>query len=90
LHQAVASGCLIVDHAEVEAVNVDAGSPVGARRIESLQVRLRSGKHVSVKAREIILCCGPIGSSVVLLRSDDLDDHIGASDIPIGGDFRPI
>jgi choline dehydrogenase-like flavoprotein len=87
LQQAAAAGCVIVDHAEVQAVHVDNGSPAGNRRVESLDVRLRGGRTVQVKAKEFILCCGPIASSVVLLRSEDLEDPIGANGIPVGQRF---
>ena len=87
LQQAVAAGCTIVDHAEVRAVNLAAGSGAGERRVESLTVRLRGGKEVTVNAGEFILSCGPIGSSVVLLRSGDLGEHIGQHQIPVGQRF---
>jgi len=87
LQQAVKHGCVIVDRAEVQAVNVEASSPAGGRRVDSIVVRLRSGKQVNVKAKEFILSCGPIGSSVVLLRSDALNDHINANAIPVGRRF---
>jgi len=86
LRQAVAAGCVIVDHAEVQAIR-SAGSAAGERRVESLDVRLRGGRVVNVKAKEFILACGPIGSSVVLLRSADLAGHISGNGIPAGRRF---
>lgn len=86
LQQAAAAGCVIVDHAEVQAVRVDgSGGGPGGRRVASLDVRLQGGRTVSVKGKEFILSCGPIGSSIVLLRSGDLHDPI--SGIPVGQRF---
>jgi choline dehydrogenase-like flavoprotein len=87
LRDAVAAGCVIVDHAEVQSVRLDTTSPEGSRRVQSLEVRLRGGKQVAVKGKEFILSCGPIGSSVVLLRSEDLEAHIGRNGIPVGRRF---
>ena len=87
LQQAVAAGCVIVDHAEVQSVSLDASTAAGLRRVESLEVRLRGGKQVTIKAKEFILSCGPIGSSVVLLRSRDLEEHISGNRIPVGRRF---
>jgi len=87
LRQAAAAGCVIVDHAEVQSVRLDNSSPQGSRRVQSLDVRLRGGKQVTVKGNEFILSCGPIGSSVVLLRSKDLESHIGGNGIPVGRRF---
>lgn len=78
---------MIVDHAEVQAIRVDAQSPADGRRVESLDVRLRGGRMVSVKAKEFVLACGPIGSSVALLKSDDLKEHLGRNQIPVGQRF---
>ena len=87
LRQAVAAGCVIVDHAEVQSIRLEASAAGGERRVESFVVRLRGGKQVTVKAREFILSCGPIGSSVVLLRSGDLGEHLGDHRIPVGQRF---
>jgi hypothetical protein len=87
LRQAAAAGCVIVDHAEVQALRVDQSSPAGGRRVDSVDVRLRGGRRVSVKGREFILSCGPIGSSVVLLKSGDMSDHLNGSRIPVGRRF---
>ena len=57
------------------------------RKVEAFEVRLRGGRKVAVKAKEFILSCGPIGSSVVLLRSGDLGDHLGSNHIPAGRRF---
>jgi choline dehydrogenase-like flavoprotein len=87
LQQAVAAGCVIVEHAEVQSVSLDGSAAGGGRRVDSLQVRLQGGKEVSVKGKEFILSCGPIGSSLVLLRSGDLAGQIGADRIPVGWRF---
>jgi choline dehydrogenase-like flavoprotein len=87
LRQAAAAGCVILDRAEVQAVRVNSASPDGQRRVTSLDVRLRGGNVVTVRANEFILSCGPIGSSVVLLQSGDLHDYLGANRIPVGQRF---
>ncbi len=88
LQQAVRSGCVIVDHAEVQSIRLDAGTSAGEpRRVASFEVRLRGGRQVAVNAREFILSCGPIGSSVVLLRSGDLHEHLQGNGIPVGRRF---
>jgi choline dehydrogenase-like flavoprotein len=68
-------------------VRLAANTSGGVRRVESLNVRLRGGKQVTVKGKEFILCCGPIGSSVVLLKSGDLNGHISGNGIPVGRRF---
>jgi choline dehydrogenase-like flavoprotein len=78
---------VIVEHAEVQSVSLDGSAAGGGRRVDSLQVRLQGGKEVSVKGKEFILSCGPIGSSLVLLRSGDLAGQIGADRIPVGRRF---
>jgi len=85
LQDAVANGCVIVDQAEVVGVNANSGA--GERRVESVAVRLRGGRVVRVQAKEFILSCGPIGSSVVLLKSEDLESHINENRIPVGQRF---
>jgi choline dehydrogenase-like flavoprotein len=87
LRQAAAAGCTIVDHAEVQGVRVDAKSPADGRRVDSLDVRLRGGRRISVKAKEFILSCGPIGSSVVLLKSDGVKADLERNRVPVGQRF---
>ena len=87
LRQAVEAGCVIVDGAEVQGVRIDPRSPAGARRVESLDVRLRGGRQISVKGKQYILACGPIGSSVVLLKSAGLKEHFDRNRIPVGRRF---
>jgi choline dehydrogenase len=87
LRQAAAAGCVIVDHAEVQGIRLAVGAAAGERRVESLDVRLRGGRTVAVKAKDFILSCGPIGSSVVLLRSGDLKEYLTMNRIPVGRRF---
>ena len=87
LPQAVAKGCVIVEHAEVQSIRVAPGPAGGERRVESLAVRLRGGKQVTVQATQFVLSCGPVGSSVVLLKSGDLAEHIDRHGIPVGHRF---
>jgi choline dehydrogenase-like flavoprotein len=87
LRQAAAAGCVIVDNAEVRALHPDANAGQGERRIDSLEVRLADGRTVAVRAKEFILSCGPIGSTVVLLNSGGLTPHFSANRIPVGNRF---
>jgi choline dehydrogenase-like flavoprotein len=87
LHQAVANDCTIVDRAELRDIHLAPGGGNGPRRVESVTVRLRDGREVAVKGKEFILSCGPVGSSIALLRSDDLREHIDANQIPVGRRF---
>lgn len=56
-------------------------------RVDGLEVRLRDGRTVTVRGREYILSCGPIGSSEVLLRTDALGPRIRNGDLPVGARF---
>ncbi|PWU03917.1 MAG: hypothetical protein C5B51_17910 [Terriglobia bacterium] len=87
LPRAVAAGCVIVEHAEVQEIHTadDNGAPL--RAVAALTVRLSGGRTVLVRGQEFILSCGPIGSSAVLLRSGDLGDHLSANNIPVGQRF---
>ncbi len=87
LRQAAAAGCVIVDNAEVQAIHSDGSPSQGERRVESLEVRLADGRTVAVKAKEFILSCGPIGSSVLVLKSGDLSPYVSANRIPVGQRF---
>jgi choline dehydrogenase-like flavoprotein len=87
LRQAVAAGCVIAECAQVQRVRVAAAAGSGRRRVESLEVRLRGGRTVLVRAKQFILSSGPVGSSVVLLRSGDLDQHFAQNAIPVGRRF---
>lgn len=87
LRQAAAAGCVIVDHAEVQAIHLDANSSQGEQRVDSLEVQLAAGRTVAVKAKEFILSCGPIGSSVLLLKSGELSPFLSANRIPVGRRF---
>ena len=55
--------------------------------MDCFEVRLQGCREVTVKAKEFILSCGPIGSSVVLLKSGGLDEYISANRIPVGRRF---
>jgi choline dehydrogenase-like flavoprotein len=86
LPRAVANGCTVVAGARVLAVRCAAAAG-GARRAEGLLLRLHDGRKVVVRGREIVLSCGPIGSSEVLLRSEDLQDLIRNTPLPVGQRF---
>ena len=87
LRQAAAAGCAIVDNAELVSIRAGGGTAAGERAVESFEVRLRGGRQVTVRAKEFVVSCGPVGSSVALLRSPDLAPHIEANRIPVGRRF---
>lgn len=67
------------------AVEVRLGN--GGARVDGMVVQLRDGRRITVRGREYILSCGPIGSSEVLLRSRDLKPRIDSGDLPVGRRF---
>lgn len=85
LPRAAAAGCVIVPDARVESVRATGGP--ATRRVEGFNVKLASGRRVTVRAAEYILSCGPIASTEVLLRSKDLEDHFENNEIPVGRRF---
>jgi hypothetical protein len=62
------------------------GSGRAGRRVVALEVRLADGSMVRANGQDFVLCCGPVASSGVLLRSDDLLDA-AVPDLPIGRRF---
>jgi choline dehydrogenase-like flavoprotein len=86
LPRAAAAGCVIVPDARVAGVRMAAGNG-GARKVAGLDVALASGRRMTVRAKEFVLSCGPVGSTEVLLRSKDLEDHIERNRLPVGARF---
>lgn len=74
LKAATKGDCTIVPDAEVTDLSLKGG------RVEGMHVRLRDGKEVTVRGKQYVLACGPIGSSRVLLRTTG----IGRLKLPIG------
>ena len=62
------------------------GSGRAGRRVVALEVRLADGSTVRAHGQDFVLCCGPVASSGVLLRSDDLLDA-AVPDLPVGRRF---
>ncbi len=87
LPTAVANGCVIVPDARVTEVKLAAAVPGGPRRATGVVARLRDGRTVTVRARQVILAAGPIGSTEILLRSRDLEDPIRTLRLPVGSRF---
>jgi len=61
---------VLVPGATVIRVRLASGS--AARRVEAFEVRMADGRAALARANSFILCCGPVASSGVLLRSEDL------------------
>jgi hypothetical protein len=87
LPAAVANGCVIVAEAKVVDMQLAAAAGSAPRAVAGMVVKLRDGRKVTVKAKEYVLSCGPIGSTEVLLRSADLDAHARAQKLPVGQRF---
>jgi choline dehydrogenase-like flavoprotein len=85
LPEAVANGCVIVAGARVVDVQLDNGG--GERRASGWVVRLSSGRRVTVRAKQYVVCGGPIGSTELLLRSDDVMTHARSLALPLGRRF---
>lgn len=56
------------------------------RSVQALEVRMGDGRKLLARGDSFVLCCGPVGSSGVLLRSSDL---LGAAsrNLPVGKRF---
>jgi choline dehydrogenase-like flavoprotein len=86
LPRAVAAGCVIVADARVDGVRLAQGNGA-APKVAGFDVKLASGRRLTVRAKEFVLACGPVGSTEVLLRSKDLESHFLAGRIPVGARF---
>lgn len=62
------------------------GTGRAAHRVKALEVQMGDGSTAHARGQTFVLCCGPVGSSGVLLRSDDLLDAAEA-DLPVGERF---
>jgi len=83
LRQAAERDLTIVPRAKAGELTMDAAG----RRVEGMQVTLNDGRTLTVKGREYVLCCGPIGSSEVLLRSRAIQPRIQSGELPVGRRF---
>ena len=62
------------------------GTGGAARSVTALEVRMADGSTALARGKSFLLCCGPVGSSGVLMRSGDLLDA-AESDLPVGRRF---
>lgn len=67
----------------VRAISVSGSS---TRTVSAFEVRMADGSTARARGKSFVLCCGPIGSSAVLLRSDEL---LGVAErsLPVGRRF---
>jgi len=86
LPAAVDNGCVIVADARAVEVRLDPAAG-GERTVAGLVVKLVDGRTVTVRARQYVLSCGPVGSTEVLLRSPDIDAHARSLRLPVGRRF---
>jgi choline dehydrogenase-like flavoprotein len=78
LKDAIKTGnCTLVPDAEATDLSLN------GRKVMGMHVRLRDGQEVTVRGKEYVLSCGPIGSSAVLLRTTG----IRKLKLPIGNRF---
>jgi choline dehydrogenase-like flavoprotein len=73
----------IVPHARATQLEMNAAGT----RVDGVVVTLRDGRRVTVRARDYVLSCGPIGSSEVLLRTPGLQPRIRSGQLPVGQRF---
>jgi choline dehydrogenase-like flavoprotein len=62
------------------------GSGAAAHSVTALEVQMPDGSTALARGNSFVLCCGPVGSSAVLLRSGDLL-AAAAKDLPVGQRF---
>ncbi|HWB83953.1 MAG TPA: GMC oxidoreductase [Bryobacteraceae bacterium] len=62
------------------------GSGNSTHHVDGLRVQMADGSTALARGKEFILCCGPVGSSGVLLRSDELR-KAATPGLPIGKRF---
>lgn len=68
-----------------EATVIRAETNRSKNRVMSFLVQTADGKTTNALGNEFVLCCGPVGSSAVLLRSADL--LAAAPNLPVGQRF---
>jgi choline dehydrogenase-like flavoprotein len=83
LREAAAGDLTIVPFARATQFETNASGT----RVDGLVVTLRDGRSVTVRGREYVLACGPIGSSEVLLRTPGLQSRIRGGQLPVGRRF---
>ena len=85
LREAQADGAVLVDRAEVVGLETVVAS--GKLKVTEAVVRLRSGDLHRVKGKEFVLGAGPIGSTAILLRSENIRRMLEANKVPVGQRF---
>jgi choline dehydrogenase-like flavoprotein len=86
LPRALARDCELVPHARVVDIKLVRDRPQGAPRVGALIVEV-GGHLVEVKAQEVVLCAGAIGSSVLLLTASDVRQELERRRLPVGRRF---
>jgi choline dehydrogenase-like flavoprotein len=66
--------------------NAVMGTGAARNTVTALNVQLANGDSAQARGKSFVLCCGPVGSSGVLLRSTDLLSAAGGG-LPVGQRF---
>ncbi len=75
---------VLVPQASVK--NAVMGSGAARNTVTALNVQMANGDTAQARGKSFVLCCGPVGSSGVLLRSPDLLSAAGGR-LPVGQRF---
>src|SRR5580704_5122871 len=86
LKNALASGRDVVLVPQASVQQAVMGSGAAGKTVTALQVQMANGSTAMARGKSFVLCCGPVGSSGVLLRSGDLLAAAGGK-LPVGERF---
>jgi choline dehydrogenase-like flavoprotein len=86
LKNALTSGRDVVLAPQATVQEVVLGSGNARRTVTALKLRMADGSSALARGKSFVLCCGPVGSSGVLLRSGGLLSVAGGK-LPVGQRF---
>lgn len=86
LKNALTTGRDVILVPQASVKNVVMGSGAARDSVTALNVQMADGSTAQARGKSFVLCCGPVGSSGVLLRSGDLLSVAGGR-LPVGQRF---
>lgn len=86
LKNALTTGRDVVLVPQASVKNAVMGSGVARNTVIALNVQMADGSTAQARGKSFVLCCGPVASSGVLLRSGDLLSAAGGR-LPVGQRF---
>ncbi len=86
LKNALTTGRDVVLAPQATVKNAVMGSGAARNTVTALNVQMADGSTAQARGKSFVLCCGPVGSSGVLLRSGDLLSAAGGR-LPVGERF---